>query len=94
MLGRLRRNTLLLRRFSTETEKKPNLIQQLPSYQKALELAVSEKYDESIKQLETSIQEVESVVGKNTNFHLFLYQRLASIHMLQQDFKSVEKRFQ
>jgi hypothetical protein len=45
-------------------------------------LAVNEKYDESVQQLEASIKEVESVVGLNTNFHLFLYQRLASIHML------------
>jgi tetratricopeptide (TPR) repeat protein len=57
-------------------------------------LAVNQKYDESVQQLEQAVKEVESVVGQNTNFHLFLYQRLASIHMLQLDFNSVEKRFQ
>lgn len=65
----------------------------MASYQKALELAVGQKYDESIAQLKRSVQEVEDVVGPNTNFHLFLYQRMASIHMLQLDFESVEQCF-
>lgn len=54
---------------------------------------MSEKYDDALVELEKSIAEVESVVGKNTNFHLFLYQRMASIHMLQLNFEKVEHRF-
>ena len=65
----------------------------MPSYQKALELAVNEKFDDSLKQLEVTMQEVENVVGPHTKFHLFLYQRMASIHMIQDNHEMVEKRF-
>lgn len=54
---------------------------------------MGEKYDDALVELEKTIAEIENVVGKNTNFHLFIYQRMASIHMLQLNFDKVEQRF-
>lgn len=51
---------------------------------------MGEKYDDALDELENTISEIENVVGKNTNFHLFIYQRMASIHMLQLNFDKVE----
>jgi tetratricopeptide (TPR) repeat protein len=66
----------------------------MPSYQKALELAVEKKFSESLDQLEKTITEVENIIGKHTNYHLFIYQRMASIHMMLRDLESVENTFQ
>ena len=37
--------------------------------------------------------EVEQQVGPNTNFHLFLYQKIASLQIIQRDLGSVEETF-
>lgn len=81
-IRRARQLAFTCRKFSTVTEREPNIIQQMPSYLKALEYVVHRKYDKSTEQLEHTIKEVEKVVGPNSIYHLFLYQRLASIHMI------------
>ena len=83
---------LTKRNFSKETPL--NFIQQIPSYQKALEFAHDTQYDKSINQLEKTISEIESTVGKNTNLHLYIFQRMASIYQIQKDFHSMESIFQ
>jgi hypothetical protein len=62
---------LTKRHFSKETPL--NFIQSIPSYQKALEYAHDTNYDKSIHQLEKTISEIESTVGKNTNLHLYIF---------------------
>ena len=37
--------------------------------------------------------EVEAQVGENTNFHLFLYQKISSLQILMFDLEGVEKSF-
>ena len=39
------------------------------------------------------MREVEQQVGPNTNFHLFLYQKIASLQIIQRDLGSVEETF-
>ena len=51
----------------------------MQSYQKALELATDKKFEESLVALRSTMTEVEDQIGENTNFHLFLYQKIASL---------------
>lgn len=83
------------RRFFSAEPKQPslNMIQQMPSYQKALEHASSHKYPEALKSLQETLTDVEKAVGPHSQFHLFLYQRMASLHFLLQDLQSVETIF-
>ena len=37
--------------------------------------------------------EVEDQIGENTNFHLFLYQKIASLQILLYDLEGVEESF-
>ena len=62
----------------------------MPSYQKALELANDKKYEESLSALRDTMAEVEAQVGENTNFHLFLYQKISSLQILLFDLEGVE----
>ena len=43
--------------------------------------------------LQDCVTEVESQVGPNTNFHLFLYQKIASLQVIQRDLGAVEDTF-
>jgi hypothetical protein len=47
------------RLFTTKVEKQPNIIQMMPEYQKALELAVNKKYPEALDSLKESVKQVE-----------------------------------
>ena len=51
----------------------------MPTYQQALQHAIDQKYDESLNCLKDCIKEVDDQVGPNTNFHLFLFQKIASL---------------
>jgi hypothetical protein len=51
----------------------------MPNYVKALEYAHDEKYELSISQLEKTKREIDSTIGKNTNLHLYVNQRIASL---------------
>lgn len=44
----------------------------MPSYQKALEFAHNEKYDDSIIKLRDTMIELDNNVGQNTNLHLYI----------------------
>ena len=72
---------------------RPNIIQEMPSYQAALKAATEEKYDDALNSLQDAIRDVEAQVGENTKFHLFLYQRVASLQMLTKDLPAVEDTF-
>ena len=51
----------------------------MPEYQKALKFASEQKYDDALGALNDTIKNVENIIGENTKFHLFLYQRIASL---------------
>ena len=52
----------------------------MKEYQEALQLAVDKKYPESLGKLNEALKVVESAVGTQSSaYHLFLYQRMASI---------------
>ena len=68
--------------FSQDQAARPNIIQEMPEYQKALKFATEQKYDEALGLLQDTIKNIEGVVGENTKFHLFLYQRIASLNMI------------
>ncbi len=58
-------------------------------------MAMEHKYEEANHKLKETIAEIEGVVGtKHTAYHLFIYQRLASVQKLLQDDKGVEQTFQ
>ena len=65
----------------------------MQSYQKALELATDKKFEESLVALRSTMTEVEDQIGENTNFHLFLYQKIASLQILLYDLEGVEESF-
>lgn len=65
----------------------------MPTYQEALKFAVDKKFGKAIGKVNDTITELDKQVGNNTNFHLFLYQRLASMHMLERDLLQVEDVF-
>jgi hypothetical protein len=65
----------------------------MASYQEALKLAVEEKYVESLRKLKESQNEIEQTIGDNTPYHLFLYQRMASIYQMTNEIKKVEETF-
>ena len=65
----------------------------MQSYQKALELATDKKFEESLVALRNTMTEVEDTIGENTNFHLFLYQKIASLQILLYDLEGVEESF-
>ena len=65
----------------------------MQSYQKALELATDKKFEESLVALRKTMTEVEDQIGENTNFHLFLYQKIASLQILLYDLEGVEESF-
>lgn len=62
----------------------------MPEYQEALKLATEEKYPESIAKLHDAIKAIEVQVGPNSKFHLYLYRRLASMHMMLGQLDEVE----
>lgn len=43
--------------------------------------------------MEASIKALEAQVGPYSRFHLFLYQRIASLHMIMQNLEGVEESF-
>ena len=65
----------------------------MPEYQKALKFASEEKYDDALGSLQDTMNNVDAIVGQNTNFHLFLYQRIASLQIIQRDILAVEDTF-
>ena len=65
----------------------------MQSYQKALELATEKKFEESLVALRKTMTEIEDQIGENTNFHLFLYQKIASLQILLYDLEGVEESF-
>lgn len=40
-----------------------------------------------------AITQIENQVGPNTKYHLFLYQRIASLQLIMQDLDAVENTF-
>lgn len=48
-----------LRRFST-TEKRPNIVQLMPEYQRALDLASKREYIEALRAMNESITQIEN----------------------------------
>ena len=76
-----------------QQEPRPNTIQRMQSYQKALELATDKKFEESLVALRSTMTEIEDQIGENTNFHLFLYQKIASLQILLYDLEGVEESF-
>ena len=66
----------------------------MPLYLKALEQAKEKRFVDSKETLFDCMKEVEQQIGKNTNYHLFLYQKIASLQMLQNDLEAVEDSFQ
>ena len=69
------------RAFTSEAKKAPlNMIQQMKEYQEALQFAVDKRYPESLGKLEEAVKVVEQTTGTHyTPYHLFLFQRIASI---------------
>ena len=65
----------------------------MKEYQNALKFASEQKYDDALGALNDTIQNVEDIIGQNTNFHLFLYQRIASIQIIKRDILAVEDTF-
>ncbi len=78
------RGRMPVRLMSTANQEKPlNMIQQMKEYQEALQLAVDKRYAESLEKLNESMKVVEKATGTPfTVFHLFLYQRIASIQQI------------
>ena len=58
-----------LRRFSTNPI---NVVQAMPTYQKALEFAHEKQYDKSIEKLEETLTEISTNIGEATNLHLYI----------------------
>jgi hypothetical protein len=58
-----------------------------------LELAVDKKFRESLDKMNDTVTAVEAQVGPHSKFHLFLYQRMASLHMLLSELDGVEHMF-
>ena len=66
----------------------------MKEYQEALQLAIDKKYPESLLKLNDAVKVVENAIGsQNTAYHLFLYQRMASIQQILGDGQSVETTF-
>ena len=60
-----------------------------------MKLVVENRYDESKEKLKATITEIESILGKKeTVYHLFVLQRLASIQKILQDAPGIEETFQ
>ena len=58
-----------------------------------MQFAVDRKFDESLGCLHDTLKEVEDQVGPNTNFHLFLYQKIASLQIINGDILATEDTF-
>ena len=56
-------------------------------------MANDKKFEESLVALRSTMTEVEDQIGENTNFHLFLYQKIASLQILLYDLEGVEESF-
>jgi hypothetical protein len=55
----------------------------MKEYQEALQFAVDKKYPESLSRLQEALKVIEKTVGSaHTGYHLFLYQRMASIQQI------------
>lgn len=54
---------------------------------------MDEQFDESLGCLNDTLKQIEEQVGPNTNFHLFLYQKIASLQIIQRDIPAVEDTF-
>ena len=66
----------------------------MKEYQEALQYAVDKKYPESLGKLNDAVKSIEQVVGSPySKFHLFLYQRMASIQQIIGDGQQVENTF-
>ena len=98
--SRFAKRSVPLRHFSTastpteeDDKRRPNMVQQMEKYQIALQHAIDQKYDESLNCLHDCVKEVDGQVGPNTNFHLFLYQKIASLQIMDRDILSVENTF-
>jgi len=87
----LRSSRLSQRRYFSEQQPDPNMIQEMPEYHEALELASEKKFDESLAKLQQTLDQIESQVGSTSPFHLFLYQRMASIYTMKHDLNKVEE---
>ena len=70
-----------------------NLVQSMKSYQKALEFAHNQSYTESIGKLKDTLKELDGNIGPNTNLHLYINQRIASLYKIQKDLDGVEHTF-
>ena len=63
-------------------------------YQEALQFAVEKKYPDSLAKLKDAIRVVESSTGSSTTaYHLFIFQRIASIQQLLGEGREVEATF-
>jgi tetratricopeptide (TPR) repeat protein len=70
------------------------MIQQMKEYQLALQYAVDKNYPDSLSKLREAATNIEQVVGSaHTQYHLFLYQRMASIQQMLGDINEVEGTF-
>jgi len=66
----------------------------MPEYHQALELAGEKKFDESLVKLQFTLDSIEKQVGSVSPFHLFLYQRMASIYTMKHELEAVEECLQ
>ena len=66
----------------------------MPKYQEALQHAMDQKYDDSLGCLHDTLKEIDEQVGPNTNFHLFLLQKISSLQIIKRDILGVEDSFQ
>ena len=66
----------------------------MKEYQLALQYAVDKNYPDSLSKLREAATNIEQVVGSaHTQYHLFLYQRMASIQQMLGDINEVEGTF-
>lgn len=78
---------------TTPGQERLNAIQMIPEYQEALYLASEKKYSESLAKLHDTISSIEAQAGPNSKFHLYLYRRIASVHMLLGEPEGVEEAY-
>ena len=69
------------------------MVQMMPKYQEALQHATDHDYSKAMVSLKEALQEVEAQIGPNTNFHLFLHQKIASLQVMDRDILAVEETF-
>eukprot|EP00347_Sterkiella_histriomuscorum_P004387 403360655 len=71
-----------------------NLVQKIENYQLALKYATDNRYEDSLSHLQKCITDIENVIGNtHSPYHLYVFQRIASIQTILQDAPGVESTF-